>query len=79
MYNFASIIPISAKTKQNLNELVNKISENLPENEHIYKDNFNIEKGNEFMFSELIREKITKIRDELPHDTFVEMKDRYQK
>ena len=40
MYNFASIIPISAKTKQNLNELVNKISENLPENEHIYKDNF---------------------------------------
>ncbi|GIS48756.1 MAG: hypothetical protein Ct9H90mP22_3440 [Gammaproteobacteria bacterium] len=37
MYNFASIIPISAKTKKNLNELVNKISENLPENEHIYK------------------------------------------
>lgn len=76
MYNFASIIPISAKTKQNLNELVNKISENLPENEHIYKDNFNIEKGNEFMFSELIREKIIrKLGDELPHDTFVEIEE----
>ena len=76
IYNFASIIPISAKTKQNLNELVNKISENLPENEHIYKDNFNIEKGNEFMFSELIREKIIrKLGDELPHDTFVEIEE----
>ena len=76
MYNFASIIPISAKTKQNLNELVNKIAENLPENEHIYKDNFNIEKGNEFMFSELIREKIIrKLGDELPHDTFVEIEE----
>ena len=76
MYNFASIIPISAKTKQNLNELVNKISENLPENEHIYKDNFNIEKNNEFMFSELIREKIIrKLGDELPHDTFVEIEE----
>ena len=76
MYNFASIIPISAKTKQNLNELVNKISENLPENEHIYKDNFNIKKGNEFMFSELIREKIIrKLGDELPHDTFVEIEE----
>jgi len=76
MYNFASIIPISAKTKQNLNELVNKISENLPENEHIYKDNFNIEKSNEFMFSELIREKIIrKLGDELPHDTFVEIEE----
>tara|TARA_B100000963_G_scaffold164085_1_gene142539 strand:- start:2859 stop:3764 length:906 start_codon:yes stop_codon:yes gene_type:complete len=76
MYNFASIIPISAKTKQNLNELVNKISENLPQNEHIYKDNLNIEKGNEFMFSELIREKIIrKLGDELPHDTFVEIEE----
>ena len=76
MYNFASIIPISAKTKQNLNELVNKISENLPENEHIYKNNLNIEKGNEFMFSELIREKIIrKLGDELPHDTFVEIEE----
>ena len=76
MYNFASIIPISAKTKQNLNELVDKISENLPGNDHIYKDNFNIEKGNEFMFSELIREKIIrKLGDELPHDTFVEIEE----
>ena len=76
MYNFASIIPISAKTKQNLNELINRISENLPENDHIYKDNFNIEQGNEFMFSELIREKIIrKLGDELPHDTFVEIEE----
>ena len=76
-YNFASIIPISAKTNQNLQDLINKIEEHLPENDHIYDDAFNLTNNeNKFMISELIREKIIRnLGDELPHDTFVEIEE----
>ena len=76
-YNFASIIPISAKTSQNLQDLIYKIEEYLPENDHIYDDAFNITTNEDkFMISELIREKIIRnLGDELPHDTFVEIEE----
>ena len=76
-YNFASIIPISAKTSQNLQDLIYKIEEYLPENDHIYDDAFNITTNDDkFMISELIREKIIRnLGDELPHDTFVEIEE----
>ena len=76
-YNFASIIPISAKTSQNLQDLIYKIEEYLPENDHIYDDAFNITNNEDkFMISELIREKIIRnLGDELPHDTFVEIEE----
>ena len=75
MHPFDEIILVSAKTKDGLDDLVSIIKNNLPENNHIYDNNFKI--GNDqdsFMFSELIREKIIrKLGDELPHDTFVEI------
>ena len=76
-YNFAAIIPISAKTNQNLQDLINKIEEHLPENDHIYDDAFNLTNNEDkFMISELIREKIIRnLGDELPHDTFVEIEE----
>ncbi len=76
-YNFASIIPISAKTNQNFQDLINKIEEHLPENDHIYDDAFNLTNNEDkFMISELIREKIIRnMGDELPHDTFVEIEE----
>ena len=75
MHSFDEIILVSAKTKDGLNELVSIIKNNLPENNHIYDNNFKIENDQDsFMFSELIREKIIrKLGDELPHDTFVEI------
>ena len=75
MHPFDEIILVSAKTKDGLNELVSIIKNNLPENNHIYDNNFKIENDQDsFMFSELIREKIIrKLGDELPHDTFVEI------
>jgi len=76
-YNFASIIPISAKTNQNLQDLINKIEDHLPENDHIYDDAFDLTNNEDkFMISELIREKIIRnLGDELPHDTFVEIEE----
>ena len=75
MHPFDEIILVSAKTKDGLNELVSIIKNNLPQNNHIYDNNFKIESDQDsFMFSELIREKIIrKLGDELPHDTFVEI------
>ena len=75
MHPFDEIILVSAKTKDGLNDLVSIIKNNLPENNHIYDNNFKIENDKDsFMFSELIREKIIrKLGDELPHDTFVEI------
>jgi len=75
MYPFDEIILVSAKTKDGLDDLVSIIKNNLPENNHIYDNNFKIENDQDsFMFSELIREKIIrKLGDELPHDTFVEI------
>ena len=75
MHPFDEIILVSAKTKDGLDDLVSIIKNNLPENNHIYDNNFKIENDQDsFMFSELIREKIIrKLGDELPHDTFVEI------
>ena len=72
---FHEILPISAKTKDGINQLESIIMSNLPENMHIYsQDDFVIQDGGEFMISELIREKIIrKLGDELPHDVFVEI------
>ena len=75
MHPFDEIILVSATTKDGLDDLVSIIKNNLPENNHIYDNNFKIENDQDsFMFSELIREKIIrKLGDELPHDTFVEI------
>ena len=66
---------ISAKTNNGIDDLVSVIKNNLPENSHIYNDDFELEENNKkFVYSELIREKIIrKLGDELPHDTFVEI------
>ena len=72
---FHEILPVSAKTKDGINQLESLIMNNLPENMHIYsQDDFVIQDESEFMISELIREKIIrKLGDELPHDIFVEI------
>ncbi len=74
-FEFKEILLISAKTNNGLDDLISVIKKNLPENNHIYNDNFEIKnKDKKFMFSELIREKIIrKLGDELPHDTYVQI------
>ena len=74
-FEFKEILLISAKTNSGLDDLISFIKNNLPENNHIYNDNFEIKnKDKKFIFSELIREKIIrKLGDELPHDTYVQI------
>ncbi len=74
-YAFEEIHMISAKNNYGITNLISAIEKYLPENHHIYDENFKLNtKEDTFMFSELIREKIIrKLGDELPHDTFVEI------
>lgn len=74
-YTFEEIHMISAKNNDGIDNLLSTIEEQLPENNHLYDESFDLQdKNNSFMFSELIREKIIrKLGDELPHDTFVEI------
>ena len=74
-YKFEEIHMISAKNNDGIDNLLSTIEAQLPQNNHLYDENFNLQdKNDSFMFSELIREKIIrKLGDELPHDTFVEI------
>ncbi len=72
--DFAEIIPVSAKTGQNINDLENIICENLPENNHLYDINTKYLAKDSFMVSEIIREKIIRyLGEELPHETYVHL------
>ena len=75
IYDFLEVLLISAKTNDGVDDLMTIIEDNLPENSHIYDDNFSlVVKDRKFIFSEFIREKIIrKLGDELPHDTFVQI------
>ena len=76
-YPFEEILLVSAKTNDGMDDLVKTIESYLPRNQHIYDENFQINNSeNQFMISELIREKIIRrLGDELPHDTFVKIDD----
>ena len=76
-YPFIEILLVSAKTNDGMVDLVETIKSHLPENQHMYDENFEINTSEDkFMISELIREKIIRrLGDELPHDTFVKIDD----
>ena len=76
-YPFIEILLVSAKTNDGMGDLVETIKSYLPENHHMYDENFQINTSEDkFMISELIREKIIRrLGDELPHDTFVKIDD----
>ena len=74
VYNFLDIIPISAINNDGIKELESLILNYLPENTHIYGEEGSEINQDNFMVSELIREKIIRsLGDELPHDTFVQI------
>ena len=74
LYDFTEIIPISAINNDGIDRLEELILKYLPENKHIYSDESSTINQDQFMISELVREKIIRsLGDELPHDTFVKV------
>lgn len=77
---FEAVIPISAIANFNLNSLLEKIKELLPEAPKLYPDDILSEGTERFFVSEIIREKIFELfEDEVPYSTevvIIEFKER---
>jgi GTP-binding protein Era len=67
-HDFLEIIPISAKTGENLPLLLEKLFEYLPEGEPLYGTEQFTDRTERFLASEFIREKLLeRVREELPY------------
>lgn len=68
LYDFAEIIPISAKAHDNVDVLITSIKKYLDEQERIYDEDDLTNVSTKFIMSELVREKVLELtKDEIPH------------
>ena len=68
LYNFDEIIPVSALTNLNIDTVLETCKKYLTDNIKYFEDNMITNKSNEFLISEMIREKIFNLTDEeVPH------------
>lgn len=68
LYDFAEIIPISAKAHDNVDVLITSIKKYLEEQERIYDEDDLTNVSTRFIMSELVREKVLELtKDEIPH------------
>lgn len=79
-YPFEAVIPISAKEKDNLDEVLSMLDKILPEGPKYFPDDMITDQPERLIISDIVREKILlKTRDEIPHAIAVdvdEMKER---
>lgn len=67
-YDFLEILPISARTGENLGLLLEKIFDYLPEGEPQYEPDLITDRSERFLAAEFIREKLLeRVREELPY------------
>ncbi|HAX73441.1 MAG TPA: GTPase Era [Firmicutes bacterium] len=71
-YAFTEIIPISAKTGENVDRLITVIKNFLPEGPQFYPSDHITDHPERFIISELVREKVLHLtREEVPHSVAV--------
>jgi GTP-binding protein Era len=74
IYNFAEVIPLSAKKETNIDLLLSAIKKYLPAGPKYYPDDLVTDQLERFMATEIIREKIMlKTSEEIPHSVAVEV------
>lgn len=67
LYDFKEIIPISAK-KNNLNDLIKCLKNNLPETDKIFEEDELTNVTTRFIMAEFVREKVLELtKQEIPH------------
>jgi len=70
--DWKEVYPISALEGNNVNELLNKLVDNLPQGPQYYPDDQITDHPERFIVSELIREKVLQLtRQEIPHSVAV--------
>jgi GTP-binding protein Era len=73
---FDHIVPVSAKTGDNLGELVDVLVSSMPEGEPLYEPGQVTDQPIEFRVAEIVREKILALtREEIPHSVAVQVEE----
>jgi GTP-binding protein Era len=71
---FAAVVPVSASSGKQLDDLLKETRKNLPHKELLFSDDELTDKSSRFIASEYIREKLFRLLgDELPYSTTVEI------
>ena len=74
VFDWAEVLPVSAKTGYQLDRLREAIYQRLPEQSHLYDRDQITDRSERFMAAELIREKLMRqFGDELPYQVAVEI------
>ena len=74
VFDWAEVLPLSAKTGYQLDQLRDAIYQRLPEQSHLYDVDQITDRSERFMAAELIREKLMRqFGDELPYQVAVEI------
>lgn len=76
LYNFAEIVPVSAKLGNNVNTLIEQVGKFLPAGPQYYPEDQVTDHPEQFVCAELVREKILHLtREEVPHSIAVTIED----
>lgn len=68
LYDFDEIIPISALTKSNIDDLIETLKKYLPDNMRYYDEDSITNKSIDFLMAEIVREKVFNYtEEEVPH------------
>ena len=75
-YQFAGIVPISARERENLEGLLAEIKAHLPEGPQYYPADMVTDQPERLIVAELVREKVLALtRDEIPHAVAVDIEE----
>jgi GTP-binding protein Era len=73
-YEFADILPVSAKKHDNLDTLVSLVPGYLPESPQLFPSDMQTDRSSEFQAAEIIREKLTlSLHQEIPYGLTVQI------
>jgi len=80
LYDFAHILPMSAKSGDNVEKIREWAKAVLPESEFYFPEDYITDRSSRFMASEIVREKLMRfLGDELPYSVTVEIEQFKQK
>ena len=75
-YEFAGIVPISAREGENLDGLIAELKKYLPEGPQYYPEDMVTDQPERLIIAELVREKVLELtRDEIPHAVVVDIEE----
>ena len=73
-YDFAGVVPVSAKNKLNLDHILSEVKKYIPEGPEYYPEDMVTDQPERLIVAEMVREKVLELtRDEVPHAVAVDV------